>query len=160
MNLLIATVWTPDEMQSAQSALSSSLEGTNTSVTSCAGLDAATRAEWQNFYDTVNAFARQTPVLFAVPWGTNEAVATGTRADQLQGYQKELLAWQTKLSGLPSAKGCSFAPSLAIPSSGATGDQMTEIVKYGAIALAAVAGAFVVVKVLDEINLFSGKRAA
>lgn len=148
--------YTPDDMQNLQNAVLSSAQATNTSISSCTSLPSATVQEWGSWYDEMQKFCEQIPVLFALPWDpSNEVLATPTRYDRLLGYQAELGAWQTRLT--TEGKGCSFSPGIT---QAPPPVDVGSMVKYAAIAIAAVASAVVVVKVIDEVNLFAGRKAA
>jgi len=154
MSLL--NIWTPTDIRNGQSELLASATATDQAVAACAGIDAAKRSEWATWLASAKSFCAETPVWF-VPTSSNDVIVTGKLADQLQQFQKELLAWQQQLSG-PAGKGCSFSPMIAV--NDAPPVDWNALVKYGSVAAILVATAVIVSKVADEIKLFSPKRAA
>jgi hypothetical protein len=154
MNLVIATIWTPSEMASEQANLLASAQATDTASKNCAVIPTATLTEWATWLAAVSAFCNQVPVLF-FPTSLLEVLTTGTRADQLQNYEAELKAWQERFSGFTT---CSFPPGIVSGSSAVTGDQFSSLLKWGVVAVGAVATAIVVSKAAEVVELFGPKR--
>jgi hypothetical protein len=149
---LLFTVWTASDVATAQAQLLASANETDTGIKSCGALPDATKSEWATWLATVTAFCNQVPVY--LPTGDNEVSVffAGSRADQLQEYQKELQAWQTKLAG---THGCSFAPGLQIGADASS--QLMTALKWAVVGLGFVATAVVVTKVAQEVELFRPK---
>lgn len=148
MNLGIVTLWTADEMSTAMANLQQAADAVNASVGACAALDAASKTGWAGFYQTVSAFAA--PANRPAHWWDT----SGTQADELQAFQRELQAWQAKLS----AK-CPVNVGLVAPPP-AVGPQVENAIKWAAIGVGAIAVAVVVSKVAHELDMFRGTRAA
>ena len=130
MSGILPTIVFPSDILAEQARLLEALNGTNASVAAC-NLDAPTKTAWQLFFDTASGFAKEDPGF----WGS-----TGARMDRVQSYEQELLAWQTKLS----AAGC----KLGLPLFNANPPPNTQIVQYAALAIGAVAGAYVIGQLL------------
>lgn len=147
------TVWTSTDVANAQAQLLASANETDTGIKNCNALPGPTKQEWQTWLDTVTAFCHQVPVY--IPFSSNEVSVffLGDRADQLQEYQKELQAWQTKLAG---THGCDFAPGLQITDAGG---QLMSGLKIAVVGIAFVATAIIVSKVAQEVELFRPKAA-
>ena len=152
MSLL--NIWTPTDIKNGQSELLASATATDSAVQACTDLDPTKASQWGTWLANVQKFCAEVPVLF-FPTGANEVIVTGTLADQLQQYQKELLAWQQQFSG-PAGKGCSFSPMIAVDSGPPI--DFNALVKYGSVAAILVATAVIVSKVAEEVNLFRGAR--
>ena len=150
---LLFTVWTAADVASSQAQLLASANETDTGIKACGALPGATRDEWATWLAAVTTFCQQVPVY--LPTGDNEVSVffAGSRADQLQEYQKELQAWQTKLA---NTKGCSFAPGLQLPPDPAA--QLTSALKWAVVGIGFIATAIVVSKVAQEVELFRPKE--
>jgi hypothetical protein len=145
------TVWTAADVQTAQQQLLASANETNTGAAACGSIPAAEKTEWQTWLTAVTAFCNQVPVYFATSDNEVSVFFAGSRADQLQEYQKELQAWQTKFAAL---KGCNFPPGLQIPD---PGGQLLSALKIAVTGIAFVAAAVIVTKVAREVELFRPK---
>jgi hypothetical protein len=133
-------IWSLSDLINLQKQLAADALNTNQTVAGCTNLDPATQTQWASFYAQVNAFTAQTPVwLFA--WGANEVLATGTRVDETQALQRELYAWQQKLSTK-----CTFAAPIVAPGTPPGPDFNTSL-KYIAITAGFLGGAYVVARV-------------
>ena len=153
MSLL--NIWTASDIKNGQTELAASAAATDTAVQACTGLDAAKKSEWGTWLAGVNSFCAEVPAnFFAV--GSSEVLVTGKLADQLQQYQKELLAWQQQFSG-PVGKGCSFSPMIAVSDSPPV--DWNALVKYGSVAAIFVASAVLISKAADTFKLFAPRRA-
>ena len=119
----IATFWTHGDIQALQKQLDADLEGTNTSVGVCPQLNDSMRASWQAFYASAKAFTQSDAA-----W-----INTGTQADQGQAIQRELYAWQQKLSTT-----CSLAVPSVDPDKGKP--DLASAAKWGALIVGLVAG--------------------
>jgi hypothetical protein len=147
----LLNIWTPTDIKNGQSELLASASATDTAVQACPGIDATKRSEWSIWFVGAKKFCAEVPVLF-FPTGSNEVIVTGTLADQLQQYQKELLAWQQQFSSL--GRSCSFSPMIAVDNGPPI--DFGSIVKYGSVAAMLVATAVIVSKIVDLLP----KRAA
>jgi hypothetical protein len=145
------TVWTAADVQTAQQQLLASANETNTGAAACSAIDGATKTEWATWLAAVTAFCNQVPVYFATSDNEVSVFFAGSRADQLQEYQKELQAWQTKFA---ATKGCSFPPGLQIADAGG---QLLSALKIAVTGIAFVAAAVIVTKVAREVELFRPK---
>jgi hypothetical protein len=142
------TVWTADDVSTAQAQLLASAKETDTGLASCGAIPAATKSEWSTWLAAVTAFCQQVPVY--IPTSSDEVSVffAGSRADQLQEYQKELQAWQTKFAG---TKGCNFPPGLQLTDTPA---QLMSALKLAVTGIAFIAAAVIVTKVAREAELF------
>jgi hypothetical protein len=147
------TVWTAADVASAQAQLLASAQSTNTGAAACGAIPGATQTEWKTWLASVTTFCNQVPVYF--PTGDNEVsvLFAGSRADQLQEYQKELQAWQTKFDAV---KGCNMPPGLQVQDAGG---QLLSGLKIAVVGIAFVAAAVIVSKVAQEVELFRPKEA-
>lgn len=139
--------WYLPDLVTAQKTFCSRATSTNASVAACTQLDAATRAQWTAWYSSAQAFCVEVPVLL-FPFGANEVLATGSFIDQLELLQRELLAWQQRLSSK-----CALAPviDLQAPSilAGLSNPETTKTIQYVAGAAAVIAAAYLGAKVVD-----------
>jgi len=134
----IATFWTHGDIVSLQKQIDADLEGTNNSVAACPKMSDAMRASWQAFYASAKAFTTADAA-----W-----LNTGTQADQGQAIQRELYAWQQKLSTI-----CSLTVPSVDPDKGKPADLSTYF-KYGT-AIAAILGvAWVTAEVASTVRAF------
>jgi hypothetical protein len=147
------TVWTAADVATAQQQLLASANETNTGAGSCGAIPAAEKSEWKTWLDAVTAFCQQVPVYFATGSDEVSVLFAGSRADQLQEYQKELQAWQTKFAAV---KGCDFPPGLQVTDAGG---QLLSGLKIAVVGIAFVAAAVIVSKVAQEVELFRPKAA-
>jgi hypothetical protein len=143
--------WYLPDLIAAQKKLCASTASTNTSVTACTQLDATTQSQWAAWYATTTAFCAEVPVLL-LPTGSNETLATGSFIDQLELFQRELLAWQQRLSVK-----CSLAPVVPLQApnsvsnlfSGLSNPETNRTIQYVAAASAVIAAAYLGTKVVD-----------
>jgi hypothetical protein len=147
------TVWTAADVSTAQAQLLASANETNAGAAACSAIPSATQSEWKTWLDAVTAFCQQVPVY--LPTSSNEVSVffAGSRADQLQEYQKELQAWQTKFAGV---HGCNMPPGLQVQDAGG---QLLSGLKIAVMGIAFVAAAVIVSKVAQEVELFRPKEA-
>jgi hypothetical protein len=145
------TVWTAADISTAQAQLLASAKETDTGAAACGAIPSATQTEWKTWLDAVTAFCNQVPVY--LPTSDNEVSVffAGSRADQLQEYQKELQAWQTKFAAV---KGCSFPPGLQVTDAGG---QLLSGLKIAVMGIGFIAAAVIVSKVAQEVELFRPK---
>jgi hypothetical protein len=148
MNFILFNVWTMSELKDQQAKLFANAQQLDAAVASCK-LDPAVLSNWKSFFTQLSAFAQEIPV-YLLPTGTQEVLATGTRADLLQNYQAELAAWQ-KLLG---AKCTLSLPDFTPPT---PAGQTADAFKYVAVAGGFVASAWLAHEVVKGIGLF--KRA-
>ena len=140
----IATFWWHDDIVALQRQLDADLEGTNLSVTACTGLSSAMQASWQAFYASAKAFTQE-----SAAW-----LNTGTQADQGQALQRELYAWQQKLSAL-----CSLTVPSVDPDKNKPADLSTYF-KWGAVIAGVIGVAYVTGQVASTVRLFKAPPSA
>jgi hypothetical protein len=125
-----------------QKRLAAALKATDDSVQACPALPDATRAGWGQFYTTVMAFCRED-----VGWYQG-FLRAGAMVDQSEAYGSELFAWQQRLSTWNCASANPvFDPNAASAMTPAT----TNLLQWGMYATLAIAGAYVVGKVVGVI---------
>lgn len=134
--------WWHGDIQGLQQDLLGTLAATNIAVTACTALDPTTLGEWQTWYAGAYSFA------------TTDAawLNTGTQADLGQQYQRELYAWQQRLS-----KTCSIAVPAVDPDKNQpdlTG--VNQALRYAAIIAGFLGTAYIVGKAVEVLP----KRAA
>jgi hypothetical protein len=151
MNFILFKVWTLSEMRDQQAKLFSDAQSLDGSIRTCTALDTTMRTNWKLFFDQLSAFAQEIPV-YLIPTETKEVLATGTRADLLQNYQAELVAWQKLLGGKCLLNRPEFTP----PS---TGFGLDLGFKYIAVAGGFVASAWIAHEVVKGIGLFRKVKA-
>jgi hypothetical protein len=142
MSGILPSIIFPSDIQAVQQRLGAAASGTDGSVGTCAKLDNATRAAWLSFYSAVQAYVAMKPAV--IPWGSGEVATTGSLYDQGLSYEKELFAWQQKLSGV-----CALAVPVFDPTPIAS--PINDFVKWGAIAAGFLGSAYVVAKVVELI---------
>lgn len=133
-------------MDALKSRLSQALTSTDIGVQACPLLPDSTRSEWNLFYASSKSWTQTASGFFSAAGDANQG----------EGYENELFAWQKRLL----AAGCSvpnFDPNPPSPPG-------SDLVKWGVVAIVAIAGAFVVSKVaevvVDVVELApKGKRA-
>lgn len=126
------TFWTHGDLVDLQKQLASDLAGTQQSVAACTKLDSATAASWAAFYQSVLAFTQDDAA-----W-----VNTGTQADQGQAYQRELYAWQQKLSAT-----CTLTVPSVNPDKGKDMSGINTALKWGAVIAGFLGTAYIVGKI-------------
>jgi len=128
----MALIWTAADQSAAQQLLLSNAQGTDSSVQSCTSLDSTDKSSWSTFYQAVQTFCAQVPVDW-FPFSTGEVLQTSGLVDQLQAYQRQLYAWQQKLS-----KTCSISVPITDPTAPPSGiENVTKYVMVGAVVLGA-----------------------
>jgi hypothetical protein len=142
MGDILPSIIFPGDIKALQSRLKAATIGTDQSVQGCTTLDDATRSSWGAFYISVMEYVAQEPV-YLFPTGENETGTTGTLYDRGQSLEKELFAWQGQIKSANCA--------LTVPMYNPTPPKgaLTDLVEYTAIGAAAVAGAYVVGKLVD-----------
>lgn len=136
--------WYLPDLAAAQQKLCASAASTDAAVQSCASLDAATKTLWSAWYANAQTFCVEVPVWIWAS-GPHDVLATGAFVDRLELLQKELYAWQQRLS----AK-CALAPVVdQAQTSFGLGDPATQkTVQFVAGAAAVVAAAYLGTKVV------------
>jgi len=125
----------PSDIANEQAALRSALESTNVDVQSCTALDPNEKTAWGLFYGTAIAFCDEEPGWLS---------STGSMMNQAEKYEDELVLFQQKL-----AKTCKIsAPNYAPPTAP---DSITVALQYVAWTVGAIAGAYVVGKVVSVL---------
>lgn len=134
------------DMEVEMARLKSSAEATNTAAKGCT-LDPVTSSSWDQWYAGVVEFCGRKVVSIRYPWDPpNVLLASANGSDTIIAYEKELTAWQQRLS----AK-CPSVPSLS-PFGGPSGlpDALTAL-KYVALAAGFVGVAYTVGKLVPLI---------
>jgi len=132
------TLWFPGDLQAVQQQLLADASGVDQTVTGCTGIDAATKASWESFYLGLKAFGAQ-----SFGWFNTTSAA----ADQAQLLQRELYAWEQKLSTT-----CKLTVPMVDPtqtSGAAASSNLMTAVKYGAVIAGFVGSAYIVGKTLE-----------
>ena len=109
------------------------------SVNGCTALSASTKASWQAFYAGVKIFTQQ-----SAAW-----VNTGTQADQGQALQRELYAWQQKLSAT-----CPLTVPSINPDAPKGPIDYNAALKWAGIIVGVVGVAYVTTEVVSTVRLF------
>jgi hypothetical protein len=138
MSLL--NIWSLSDLLALQLQLATDAQNTNQTVAACTNLDAATQTQWAAFYAQVQTFTAQQPV-WLLALGSNQVLATGTRVDETQALQRQLYAWQQKLS----AK-CAFSAPIVAPGN-PPGPDINSSLKYIAITASFLGTSYVVAKI-------------
>ena len=147
MSLL--NIWLPSDIANGQKQLLADATSTDQGVQACAGADATTKAQWATFLASVQVFCQTVPVWF-FPTGANEQITTGSMADQLQSFQRELYAWQQRLVGLK----CSVLANNPIPPGMVLDPSLVSAIRWTGVIAGSLAAAYVVGKVATTANLF------
>jgi hypothetical protein len=142
----MALIWTAAEQASAQALLLSNAQGTDSSVQACTGISSTDKSSWTTFYTALQGFCAQVPANF-FPTG-NEVLQTSGLYDQLEVYQRQLYAWQQKLS-----KTCSISVPVVDPTTPPSG--VENITKYLAIGAVALGAAWIASSLVSETKLFT-----
>lgn len=143
---VLPVIWTSGDIDALKKRLKAAAKGTDETVQTCAAVGDAMRASWGQWYAAVLDWTNEPTGFFT----------TGSQANRGEAYEDELYAWQLKLQ----STGCTltvpaFNPQPAEPPG-------SSIVKWGAIAVVAVAGAYGVSKlvaVLPKIRLGARREA-
>ena len=123
----------------------------NAAIQACTGIDAATKAAWNTFYAALTAWCQKTVYNLPWPWewfDSNGVLVSGDTGETMMSYEAQLIAWERKLAPSCPGLGPNLAPLVSDPG---PSDNTTSIVKWGAVALAALAGAYVVSQVVPPI---------
>jgi hypothetical protein len=126
---------TLSDVKDLRARLQAAAGGTDLSVQSCAGLPDVDRAAWGQFYASVLTYTQSPPHLF-------QSMSAATLLNQGESLEDELVAWQGKLT----ADGCALATPTYDPGAQQNKqlDAVTQLVRYGTIALVAVGGIYLV----------------
>ena len=138
MSGFLPTLWTPDDLQTVQQQLLADAAGVDQTVGACTNLDAPTKASWQAFYQGVKAFGAQ-----SFGWFNT----TGAAADNAQALQRELYAWEQKLSTACRLTVPAFDPTS--PPGDPSKNTIVQALKYAGI-LAGFLGTAYLVKTVTE----------
>lgn len=138
---------TPDDIKNAQSDLKTAADGTNASVVACTGLDQATRATWNSFYQQVLAFCQEVPVWY-FPTGTNEVVMSSNMLEHAQQLRANVYSYQQMIS-----KSCKLSLPVFDPTKppDTSLDSITTAIRYGAIIAGFLGTAYIVGKAAEFI---------
>ena len=143
---VVPHVWWPSDVRALKAQLSTDLQTTNIAAHTCAGLDAALLAQWGLFYEN------------AIGWTASETGlwGLGAQADRGQAYQCQLYAWQLRLA----AVNCKLVIRNPDPNneSGPDAGKTPDAIKWVGIAVASVAGAYVVGQALSVILVALPRR--
>ena len=97
VDLDLGLVALPSDAALALQRLAADSAAVNASVQGCPSLDAATHAEWAAYYSYLKTFTAQTPVWF-FPTAPTDVLTTGYLSEDIIQNQRQLLAWQQRLS--------------------------------------------------------------
>lgn len=128
---VLPVVVLPSDVDALKSHLAEKLTSTDIGVQACSALPDATRAEWGIFYATAMGWTQS----------STSILAGASQANLGEGYENELFGWQKRLQ----SAGCAVPVSDPQPPE-APG---TSLVKWATVAVAAVAGAYVVGRVTE-----------
>ena len=126
---------TPSDVATRKAELDGYVTATDADVARCASLDASTRAAWGSFVQGWRAFMADAP-----GW-----INSGAQGRQAAEYATTIRDWQQKLAPLCGSSSAPLVPQ-------APEDQTVSLLKTGAIVAGVVAGAVVVVKVIDLVT--------
>jgi hypothetical protein len=130
----------PSTAQAAANDLLSAVTETNTSVTSCTGLNATMLQNWQTWYSDASSYL--TGIANSPPW-----FGLGTTYDQIEKYAAELVTWQSTLQPFCTITAPTIDPNAVTPQE----SLLSGAAQWGAVAVAAVAGAYVIGRVIAAI---------
>ena len=125
----------------------------NTAVQACiasGAVDAVTGQQWTTFFTNLTAFCQKQIYNFPWPttWGnSNDVIVTGDTGETMMAYEAQLVAWENKLRPKCSAMG----DFMRLKGPSPVSDNFTAVVKWIAIGLVAVAGAYIVSKVATPL---------
>jgi hypothetical protein len=125
---------TPDNVAARKAELDAYVTATDTDVTACTALDASTRAAWGSFVIGWKAFMDDKP-----GW-----LDSGAQGRQAAEYADAIRQWQAKLAPVCTTISVPTVPLVAA-------DESISLLKTVAVVVGLVAGAVVVVKVLDVL---------
>lgn len=128
----------PSTCQSAQDDLLTQVEGTTNQVAECTTLPSSDKENWAAWSARVSLFLKEDP-----GW-----LGLGSRMDQIEAYAQELVVWQKLLS-----KNCTTIDSTAVDPFALTpqDEWWRSALQWGAVAVVAVAGAYVVGEIISVI---------
>jgi hypothetical protein len=138
MSGILPSIWFPSDLRAVQQQLLADSAGVDQTVAGCPSLDAPTRASWASFYAGVKQFG-------SIDYGWTNT--SGAAADQAQLLQRELFAWEQKLSTTCKLTVPTVDPTKTAGADAASG--LNNALKFGAIAAGFIGSAYIVGKVLD-----------
>lgn len=150
------------DLEAEQTRLRAQADAVNTAVQACGAdkLGADTVVAWTDFYTALVKITSKTPHTIPWPWywdSDTDVIAGANIADTILAYERELIAWQDRL-----APKCTMPPRFDLhrDTTGQPPSQIPTAIKWIGIAAAAIAGAYVVSKVVPLIAPFVPERKA
>lgn len=143
MSGILPTIIYPSTVTDYNTRLQAAAAGTDTSVKACTTLDTQTKTGWALFYAALSSFTAEDIGIFGL----------GSRMDRAESYGSELAVWQEKLS-----KTCALGVPLFNPNTPPT--DVVKLLQYIAWGAGAIAGAYVIGRVLDYVPIPTTKRKA
>ena len=143
MSGILPTIIYPSTVTDYNARLLAAAGGTDASVKACSALDTQTKTSWALFYAALSSFVAEDVGIFGL----------GSRMDRAESYGSELAVWQEKLS-----KTCALGVPLFNPNTPPT--DVVKLLQYIAWGAAAVAGAYVIGRVLDYVPLPPKRKTA
>lgn len=144
-----ALIITAGDIEQEQQRTLATAIGVDVAVKACTTLDATTLTEWNDFYTGLKTFCTQPVCNFWYPgMPTNCIMATASSGDTMMSWEKELQAWQARLTVCPNTPPtlATYVASSPIP----TGQTLTDILMYGAVIVGVVGGVYVISSVLPR----------
>lgn len=147
----------PGDIASEQKRAQATADGINTAVASCTGLDPALKAQWTAFYQGLTDFTSKAPGWF--PW--SDLPTTANAGDTMLTYERELSAWQQKLSAVCPGVVTNFqvfqpSPPIDLPPNALT---FAKYLGIAAVAIAVVWGVSRVVPLIPTARMRYRERA-
>jgi hypothetical protein len=134
--------------------LGAAVRGTDESVQACAQISDPARASWGLFYAAALSYCNEPPHFF-------QSISAATLMNMGEAYEDELVTWQDKIV----AGGCVLTVPRYDPGEQQKNqlDTAVQLVRWGTIAVVAVAGAYAVMKLAEavpHVNLGGGPSFA
>ena len=148
---------TASDVEAEQKRTKVQADADNAAIMACSGIDAGTKTQWASFYNELSAWCGRTIYNLPWPWAwfdSTGSVVDGNVGDTMIAYERQLTAWEQRLAPKCPGLGPGFE-SHDTPTDTGT----VSLVKWGAILVASLAGAYVVSQVVPPIaRLLPDKR--
>jgi hypothetical protein len=132
---------TAGDVQAEQARTLASAQATNQTVQACTTMDAASKSEWNTFYQDLTNWCNTPIVNVWTPWlPSNAVVVTGDTGDTMMAYEGQLQAWQQKIAGFCK----SASPSLATFNPDASGATASQALRWGTVLVGFAATAYII----------------
>lgn len=151
---ILPEFWTPAGLASAQAKLLAQATSDDASIQACAGASSQFKSGWTSFYGALKTFCTTSYGWITTTnpdgswaWGGG----TGETATQIQDYATALYQWELTAQ----SSGCTLGTPIVNPDTlpPAT-DALVTMVKYGSIAAAFLAAAYVAREVATTVSYF------